>query len=227
MILSEKGWIKASKGHIDLASELKYKEGDSGKFIIHASSADKLLLFASNGRFYSLTCDRLPSGRGFGEPVRLMIELANDHEIVGLFIYNPDIKYLIASLSGRGFITKGQDVFAQTKSGKQVLILKQEERAVAICPVEGTTVAVIGQNRKLILFPIDEVPEMSRGRGVILQRFREGGLSDIKTFDIEHGLSWKSGDKVRIETDLMAWFGKRAQAGRLPPKGFARSNKFK
>ena len=155
-----------------------------------------------------------------------MIDLDNDHDIIGLFIYKPDVKYLLASSFGRGFIVKSEDVVAQTKGGKQILNVKSIDEAVAICPVEGDVVAVIGENRKLLLFPIDEIPEMTRGRGVILQRYKDGGLGDIKTFKKLDGLSWKTGDKTRTETDLIVWEGRRAQSGRLPPKGFSRSNKF-
>jgi len=226
VIYSEKGWIKAAKGHVDLTAEVKYKEGDHGRFILHAETTDKILLFATNGRFYTISCDKLPGGRGFGEPVRLMIDLGNEHDIVGLFLFKPEMKFLAASNSGRGFIVKSEDVMAQTKGGKQILNIKGEDEATAICIVEGDSVAVIGENRKLLLFPLDEIPEMTRGRGVILQRYKDGGLGDVKTFTMKEGLSWKTGDKTRTETDLMAWQGKRAQAGRLPPKGFSRTNKF-
>ena len=226
IIFSNKGWIKAVKGHIDLAAEIKYKDGDHGKYTIHAETTDKILLFSTNGRFYTISCDKLPGGRGFGEPVRLMIDLDNDHDIVGLFVYKSGLKYLLASHFGRGFIVKSEDVIAQTKGGKQILNVKGNDEAAAVCLVDGNSIAVIGENRKLLLFAINEVPEMTKGRGVIMQRYKDGGLGDIKTFYKEEGLSWKTGDKTRTENDLLAWEGKRAQAGRLPPKGFSRSNKF-
>jgi topoisomerase-4 subunit A len=226
VICSEKGWIKAAKGHVEPTAEVKYKDGDGSKFFMHAETTDKILIFATNGRFYTIPCDKMPGGRGFGEPVRLMIDLGNEHDIVGLFLYKPGVKYLAASSTGRGFIVKSEDVMAQTRGGKQILNVKGEDEAVAICVVEGDSVAVIGENRKLLLFPLDEVPEMTRGRGVILQRYKDGGLADVKTFTKADGLSWKTGDKTRTETDLLAWDGKRAQAGRLPPKGFSRTNKF-
>jgi topoisomerase IV subunit A len=226
VVFSDKGWIKAAKGHVDLEAEVKYKDGDRGKFILHAETTDRLLLFATNGRFYTIPCDKLPGGRGFGEPVRLMIDLTNDHDIIGMFLYKPEMKYLAASSAGRGFVVRSEDVVAQTKGGKQILNVKGDDEAVAICVVAGDSIAVIGKNRKLLLFPLDEVPEMTRGRGVILQRYKDGGLVDIKTFTKAEGLSWKTGGKTRTETDLMAWEGKRAQAGRLPPKGFSRTNKF-
>ena len=226
IICSDKGWIKAAKGHLENTAEVKYKDGDRGKFAIHAETTDKLLLFATNGRFYTIPCDRLPGGRGFGEPVRLMIDLGNEHDIVYLTLFNPDEKMLIASSAGRGFIVKSDDVMAQTKGGKQVLNVKGEDEATACCKVEGDHVAVIGDNRKLLLFPLEELPEMTRGRGVFLQRYKDGGLADVKTFTFAGGLSWKTGDRTRTETDLLAWQGKRSQAGRLPPKGFAKANRF-
>ncbi len=226
IICSEKGWIKAAKGHLKDVSDVKYKDGDRAKFAFHAETTDKVLVFATNGRFYTLSCDKLPGGRGFGEPVRLMIDLGNEHDLVNLFLFKPEEKFLVTSSAGRGFIVKSEDVMAQTKGGKQILNVKGDDEAAAACRVDGDHVAVIGENRKLLLFPLDEVPEMTRGRGVILQRYKDGGLSDVKTFTMEEGLTWKTGDRNRTETDLMAWQGKRSQAGRLPPKGFSKVNKF-
>jgi len=226
VICSEKGWIKAAKGHLENVSEVKYKDGDRDKFSFHAETTDKILLFATNGRFYTISCDKLPGGRGFGEPVRLMIDLGNEHDIVALYLFKPGEKFLVASSAGRGFVVKSDDVMAQTKNGKKVLNVKGDDEAIACCTVAGDHVAVIGDNRKLLLFPVDEVPEMGRGRGVILQRYKDGGLADVKTFAKAEGLSWKTGDRTRTETDLLAWEGKRAQAGRLPPRGFAKANRF-
>ncbi|MDG2034906.1 MAG: DNA topoisomerase IV subunit A, partial [Rhodospirillales bacterium] len=176
VICSDKGWIKAAKGHLEDVSDVKYKDGDRGKFSFHAETTDKILLFATNGRFYTIPCDKLPGGRGFGEPVRLMIDLGNEHDIVGLFLFKPGEKFLVASSAGRGFVIKSDDVIAQTKNGKQALNVKGDDEAAAICPVVGDHVAIIGDNRKLLVFPLDDVPEMSRGRGVILQRYKEGSL---------------------------------------------------
>jgi topoisomerase-4 subunit A len=228
VLLSEKGWIKAAKGHLDDAAtaDVKYKEGDRARFAVRAETTDKLLLFATNGRFYTLAGDKLPGGRGFGEPVRLMLELGNDHDIVALFVYRPGMKFIVASSVGRGFIVKSDDVFAQTRGGKQALNVSGDEEAVACAPVEGDTVAVIGENRKMLLFPLKELPEMARGRGVILQRYKDGGLSDIKTFTYKEGLTLQQGDRTRTETDIRDWLGTRAQAGRLPFKGFNKANKF-
>ncbi len=227
ILCSAKGWIRAMKGHQEDVSEAKHKEGDRGRFVLHAQTTDKLLIFATNGRFYTIGIDKLPGGRGFGEPVRLMIDLPNDQDLVALFVHRPEGKLLIASANGRGFVVPEDELIAQTKNGKQVLNLAEGEEAAAAAPVAGDSVAVIGENRKLLVFPLEELPEMSRGRGVILQKYKDGGLSDIKTFTLGEGLAWSAGaGRTRTETKLTAWIGKRAQAGRLPPNGFPKSIKF-
>ncbi len=226
IFLSQKGWIRSVRGHQTDTSDVKYKEGDREQLMLHAETTDKLLLFATNGRFFTLAADKLPRGRGYGEPVRLMADLGNESDVVALRKHDPEGRLLIASEDGRGFVVKEADVVAQTKSGKQVLNLGEGTEAKVCVPVAGDMVAVIGDNRKLLCFPLDEVPEMTRGRGVILQRYKGGGLSDVSVFHMEAGLSWRLGDRMRTETDLTAWLGKRAQAGRLPPKGFPRSNRF-
>ncbi len=227
LLCSAKGWIRAMKGHVEDASDAKYKEGDRARFALHAMTTDKLLVFATNGRFYTLGVDKLPGGRGFGEPLRLMIDLPNDQDVVALMVHQPGRRLVVASGDGRGFIVPEDEVIAQTKNGKQVLNLATGVEAVACAPAAGDSVAVIGENRKLLVFPIEELPEMTRGRGVILQRYKDGGLSDIKTFTLDEGLTWQQGPgRVRTETELTAWLGKRSQAGRLPPHGFTKSNKF-
>lgn len=226
IICSDKGWIRAMKGHVESDSEIKFKEGDRAKFHLHAMTTDKLLVFGTNGKAYTLGCDRLPGGRGHGEPLRLMIDLGNDQDIVALTIHNPEGKMLVASTDGRGFIVAESEMLAQTKNGRQILNLAAGAEAAVCRPVDGDMVAVIGENRKLLLFPIDQIPEMSRGRGVILQKYKDGHLSDAKTFYKKEGLSWYQGDKVRTETAIKEWIGERAQAGRLPMQGFTRSNKF-
>jgi topoisomerase-4 subunit A len=230
VVCSDKGWIRAMRGNIadDAAARagIKYKEGDEERFLLNAETTDKILLFASNGRFYTLSGDKLPPGRGFGEPVRLMIDLPNDADIIGMVLYKADQKYVVASGDGRGFIVKAEDVLAQTKNGKQILNLDDTTKAVAFAPVSGDTIAVVGTNRKLLLFALGELPEMARGRGVILQKYSGGQLSDVKCFVWKEGLSWQSGDRMKIETDLRGWKGERAQAGKLAPNGFNRSNKF-
>ncbi len=227
VLCSAKGWIRAMKGHQDDVSDAKYKEGDRGRFALRAMTTDKLLMFATNGRFYTIGVDKLPGGRGFGEPLRLMIDLPNDQDIVALYVHDPARRLVVASSAGRGFVVPEAEVVAQTKNGKQVLNLSEGEEAVACAPVMGDSVAVIGENRKLLIFPLEELPEMTRGRGVILQKYKDGGLLSVNTFNIADGLSWTtSGGRTRTETDLTAWIGKRAQAGRLPPKGFPKADRF-
>lgn len=223
---SEKGWIRAIRGHGVAADAIKYKEGDGAKFMLEAETTDKILLFASNGRFYTLGVDKLPGGRGLGEPVRLMIDLPNESEIIGMVKYQAGQKFIVAASDGRGFIVKTDDVLAQTRNGKQVLNVEGAVRAEAFAPAGGDHVAVIGTNRKLLVFPAEQVPEMARGRGVMLQKYKDGALGDVKTFNMKDGLTWKSGERDRTESDIRGWLGERAQSGKLPPNGFARSNKF-
>ncbi len=226
VILSEKGWIRAMKGHIDQLETIKFKEGDQLKFAIKAETTDKVLFFATDGRFYTLGGDKLPSGRGFGEPLRLMIDLANDADIGAVFPHKPGRRLLVSSDGGRGFIVEENEVLAQTKAGKMVLNLGDGEKAAFCLPAEGDAVAIIGNNRKLLVFMAEEIPVMTRGRGVMLQKYRDGGAADIKVFTLAEGLSWKMGERTRTEADLTPWLGKRASVGRLPPTGFPRSNKF-
>ncbi len=227
IICSEKGWIRAAKGHISADTELKFKDGDQGRFVIQAQTTDRLLLLSTDGRVFTLTCDKLPGGRGHGEPVRLMIDLPNEHDIVDLFIHQPGRKRLIASDAGRGFVFAEADVLASTRNGKQVLNLGSNEEAFGAIEVTGDAVAVIGDNRKLLVFGLDELPEMNRGKGVMLQRYRDGGMKDVKCFAREDGLTWStaSGRQMR-EDDLLLWIGKRASAGRMAPRGFNKSGKF-
>jgi topoisomerase-4 subunit A len=226
VICSEKGWIRAMKGHVAESEEIKFKEGDRGRFFLHAETTDKLMVFGTNGRFYTIGADKLPGGRGNGEPIRLMIDLGNDQDIVAIFVHRPGGKLLVAADDGRGFVVPEEEAVAQTRAGKQVLNVGEGVEAAACAPVAGDHVAVIGENRKLLIFPLAEVPEMARGRGVTLQKYKDGGLSDVKAFTLAEGLTWKLGDRLRTETDLRDWIGKRAQAGRLPPRGFATNNKF-
>jgi topoisomerase-4 subunit A len=228
VLCSSKGWIRAMKGHVEDSSEAKYKEGDRGRFELRAETTDKLLIFATNGKFYTIGCDKLPGGRGFGEPIRLFADLGNEHEIVTMFIHKPGQKLLVASHDGRGFVVPSDEVIAQTKNGKQVLSVPEGVEAVTASPIPegGDMLAVVGENRKLLIFPLSEVPEMNRGRGVTLQKYKDGGLSDARVYPKREGLTWKLGEKTRTETDLKLWIGQRAQAGRLPPNGFPKHNKF-
>lgn len=227
VVLSEKGWVRAMKGHGIAEGAIKYKDGDNERFVFEAETTDKILLFATNGRFYTLGVDKLPGGRGFGEPVRLMIDLPSEDEIIGMIKYEPEMRFLVASSAGYGFAVKSEDVLAQTKNGKQILNVGDKARAASFTILGGDHIAVIGTNRKLLIFPADQLPEMARGKGVILQRYKDGELSDVKAFTLKEGLSWAAGEgRTRTETDLRAWVGNRADAGRLPPTGFARSNRF-
>jgi len=228
VVFSEKGWIRALKGHALSADEIKYKDGDGEKFIEKAETTDKLLVFTKLGRFYTLSIDKLPGGRGHGDPLRLLIDLAPEENVVDLFIHSPhkeDVKILVASRDGRGFITSRESLVAQTRGGKQ--ILNVEGTNAAFCrEVRGDHLAIIGENRKLLIYKTEEIPEMNRGKGVILQRYKGGGLADIKFFTFAEGLSWKIGEKTRLETNLLPWLGKRGQGGKLPPAGFPRTNRF-
>ncbi len=227
VVCSSQGWIRAMKGHLPLDGEFKHKDGDSGRFLFHAETTDRLLAFASNGRFYTLGVDRLPGGRGTGEPIRLMVDLPNDSDLVALFIHRADGRRLVASAAGDGFVVPEAEIIAQTRAGKQVLNVRDGVRATICQPVGGDHVAVVGVNRKLLVFPLADLPEMTRGKGVRLQRYKDGGLSDARCFTIEEGLSWQDpAGRTRTETDLTEWIGKRASAGRMAPRGFPRDNKF-
>ncbi|WP_417317625.1 DNA topoisomerase IV subunit A [Emcibacter sp.] len=231
VICSEKGWIRAMKGHVAVDDTIKYKEGDKAKFGFHAYTTDKILLFASNGRFYTLGGDKLPGGRGHGEPVRLMIDLGNDQEIVSLLPYRSGTKLILATHAGRGFMTEADNVVASTKNGKQILNVEDgKNKPYSVVQLEEgqDTVAVIGRNRKLLIFPLSDMAEMNRGRGAIIQKYKDATLSDIICFRLEDGLSWAmKGGKTRTETDLTPWIGKRGQVGRMPPHGFPQNNRFK
>jgi len=228
VLCSAKGWIRAVKGHNGSAAEQKYKEGDGPRFAIAAETTDRLIVFGTNGRFYTLGVDRLPGGRGHGEPLRLMIDLPNEHDIVALFPYRPGMELLVGASDGRGFVVDGEEAIAQTRAGKQVLT--PGEGAVArICAQAeaGDAVALVGDNRRMLIVKLDEIPLMTRGRGVILQRYKAGGLADAKVFRLADGLSWRQGEnRTRTETNLAPWLGARGAAGRLVPTGFPRSNRF-
>ena len=227
VVCSKMGWVRAMKGHIALDSALKFKDGDEGRFVFHAETTDRLLLLGSNGRFYTITAANLPGGRGMGEPVRLMVDLPNEAEIVDLFIHRPGGKLLLASSAGDGFIAPEDEIIAQTRTGKQVLNVKGDVRALVCKAVNGDHVAVVGENRKVLVFSIEELPEMARGKGVRLQKYKDGGLSDATTFTLADGLSWKDpAGRTRTESDLSEWIGKRATAGRMAPRGFPRDNTF-
>ena len=227
IVCSQMGWIRAMTGHIDLTRELKFKDGDGPRFIFHAETTDRLLVFGTNGRFYTLSGANLPGGRGMGEPLRLMVDLPNEAEIVDLFIHRPDGKLLVASSAGDGFVVPETDVIAQTRTGKQVLNVRGDTRAKICKPVSGDHVAVVGENRKVLVFALDELPEMGRGKGVRMQKYKDGGLSDATTFTLAEGLSWRDpAGRTRTESTLDEWIGKRAGTGRMAPRGFPRDNTF-
>lgn len=229
VILSEKGWIRALKGHQDELSKLDFKQGDKLKRAIKASTTDKLVLLATNGKFFTLEAGALPGGRGHGEPVRLMIDLEENHDIVEMFVHDPARKLLVVSTAGYGFVVPEEEVIAATRKGKQILNVTEPDEARVCVPAEGDYVATIGENRKLLIFKLDEVNEMTRGKGVILQRFKDGGISDVRVFKKSEGLTWidSAGREFTLPwSELRDWVGERAQAGRLAPKGFPRSNSF-
>ena len=227
VICSEKGWIRAVKGHVAADSVTSFKEGDKARFHLHAETTDKLILFGEQGRAYTIPCDRLPRGRGHGEPLRLIVELVKEDEALTLFVYREGAKRLVVATDGRGFVVPEAALLAQTRSGKVVLNPGKGAKAALCIPAAGDTVAVIGENRKLLAFPLEEVPEMARGRGVILQRYKDGGIADAKVFRKEDGLTWSdSSGRTRTEPDLVDWLGARASAGRLAPRGFNRNGRF-
>lgn len=228
IICSKQGWVRAMKGHGLNSKDFKYKDGDREAFVLEAQTTDKLLVFGTNGRFYTVGCDKLPPGRGFGEPLRIMVDLPNDADITAMLLHKPGAKLLVAATSGHGFVVKSDDVLAQTKNGKQVLNVsgKVEAKICKVVDEADDHIAVIGKNRKMLVFALEELPEMGRGKGVILQKYKDGGLSDLKTFNFEAGLEFKYGSGATQVDDIAPWVGKRASAGRLPPNGFPKNNKF-
>jgi topoisomerase IV subunit A len=231
VVISEKGWIRAMKGHLADMSKVAFKEGDALKTNFHADSHDKILLFTTNGKFFTLGGDKLPGGRGHGEPVRVMVDMENDADIVTAFRHDPNRKLLLVSHQGNGFITAEKDVIANTRKGKQVMNVKLPDEAMICRPVAEAEdhLAVVGENRKLLVFPLDQLPEMGRGKGVRLQRYKDGGVRDVKTFAIADGLTWQDSAErtfTKSKEELTEWLGERAQAGRMVPKGFPRSGGF-
>ena len=227
VICSKMGWIRAMKGHQPLDAEVKFKDGDEGRFMFHAETTDKLIVAGQNGRFYTVGASGLPGGRGMGEPLRLMIDLPNDSDIVDILIHKPGAKLLVASTEGDGFVVPEDEVIAQTRAGKFVLNVKDGVQTRVVRRISGDHVAVVGENRKVLVFPLDELPEMTRGKGVRLQKYKDGGLSDATTFTFADGLSWLDpAGRTRTETDLAEWEGKRAGTGRMAPRGFPRDNRF-
>ena len=227
VVLSDKGWIRAMKGKMDDLKSLKFKEGDELAFAVHAETTDKIIVFASNGKFYTLGADKLPGGRGNGEPIRLMVDLENDHVPIGLFVHKPERELLVASSDGYGFRVKEAEVIASTRGGRKTLNVKGDAEAVRCIEVTGEKIAAIGENRKILVFDVAELPEMARGKGVRLQKYKDGGLADITTFKADDGLVFV--DSAGRRNDVAEWHlheGKRAGAGRMAPRGFSRQGRF-
>ncbi|AKH42032.1 topoisomerase-4 subunit A [Altererythrobacter atlanticus] len=231
VILSQKGWIRAAKGHVPLDSEFKFKEGDGPAFAVHAQTTDKLLLAGDDGRFFTIGADKLPGARGFGEPIRNTLDIDAAAHIVALIVHRPNLQLLLASTLGKGFAAVTDELLAETRKGRQVVNLKGDARLAVVRPIapEHDHVAVVGDNRKLVVFNLEELPVMTRGQGVTLQRYRDGGLSDATTLKLEEGLSWTMGGesgRTRTEENVWEWKVARGAAGRLPPRGFPKDNKF-
>jgi topoisomerase IV subunit A len=229
VVFSAKGWVRALKGHLADFSTLTFKEGDALKLAFHAQTTDKIIVFTTGGKAYTLAADKLPGGRGHGEPIRIMVDMENDQAIVTAFVHEPERKLLVASHEGYGFTVAETELVANTRKGRQVMNVKTPDEARLVVPVSGDHVAIIGENRKMLVFALSEVPEMARGKGVRLQRYKDGGVADLKTFAMADGLSWTdSSGRVftRGQAELAEWVGARASAGRMVPKGFPRTGKF-
>lgn len=229
IVVSEKGWLRALKGHLSDISALSFKEGDKLKLAFHAMTTDRILVISTGGKFYTINANVLPGGRGHGEPIRILVDMDNDQDILTAFAHDPEAKLLVVSRQGYGFIVREADTVANTRKGKQVMNVKAPDEAYLCIRVTGDHIAIVGENRKMLVFPMEQIPEMNRGRGVRLQRYKDGGVSDVVTFSQNEGLSWKdaAGRTFRREMgDLLEWTGNRAAAGRMIPKGFPRSGKF-
>ena len=229
VVVTEMGWIRALKGHVTDLTTLQFKGDDALKISFHTETTAKILVLTTDGKIYTLEASKLPGGRGFGDPIRLMADIDEGAAIVDVLPYRPNTKILIASSIGRGFVSSAEDVVANTRKGRQVLNVDAKETARLIVTVEGDHVAVIGENRKLLCFPLVQMAEMARGKGVRIQKYKDGGISDLKTFTLADGLTWRdtSGRTWTVSSaDLAEWMGNRAEAGRLPPKGFPKSNRF-
>ena len=227
VILSDKGWIRAVKGQVADPAELKFKDGDRLRLLVACETTDRICLFATNGRVHTLKAGDLPRGRGDGQPVRLLAEMTNEDDVAAVFLPREGSRYLVASSAGRGFLVKAEELSAEKRTGKQILNLRPGEEAQLCVPAEGDHVAAIGTTHKLLVFPLEQVPELARGAGVILQKYGgKGTLSDLLVFRLADGLSWRQGERTRTETDLRQWLGERAQVGRSPPHGFPKTGKF-
>ncbi len=226
VILSQKGWIRGLKGHVDLSTDFKFKDDDELAFAIHAQTTDKIVILDSSGKFFNISANDVPTGRGFGQPLRLMIDIANNDSITAMFVFEPKASYLLATNSGRGFIVDENHILAQTRSGRKIMNVAAGEKSVFCVKVTGNMVATVGENRKLLIFKTEEIPTMARGHGVLLQKYKDGGLSDIQFFNEAAGFSFNRAGGISVETELMTWLGHRGQVGKLVPFGFPKNNKF-
>ncbi|MDO4184685.1 MAG: DNA topoisomerase IV subunit A [Rhodospirillales bacterium] len=226
VILSQKGWIRGLKGHVDLSTDFKFKDDDELAFAIHAQTTDKLVVLDSSGKFFNISANDVPTGRGFGQPLRLMIDIANNDSITAMFVFEPKASYLLATNSGRGFVVDENHLLAQTRSGRKIMNVAAGEKSIFCVKVSGNMVATVGENRKLLIFKTEEIPTMARGHGVLLQKYKDGGLSDIQFFNEADGFSFSRSGGVCVETELMTWLGHRGQVGKLVPFGFPKNNKF-
>lgn len=226
VILSQKGWIRCVKGHTALNEEFKFKDDDALQAVIHAQTTDKIILFDTSGKFFNLNASEIPSGRGFGQPLRLMVDLGISDNICEMFVFDPKAQYLIASNAGKGFLVDENHILAQTRNGRKIMNLAEGEAAVFCRRIAGDMVAIIGDNRKLLVFKLEEIPTMARGRGVTLQKYKDGGMSDVQIFKEEEGFVYTRAGGTKTETDLLGWLGHRGQVGKLAPFGFPKSNKF-
>ena len=226
VILSQKGWIRSLKGHVSLTDEFKFKDDDALQIALHAQTTDKLVIMDSSGKFFNVAANEIPSGRGFGQPLRLMIDVANNDEVVSMFVFEPKASYLIASKRGYGFIIDENHIIAQTRNGRKIMNVSEGDAAMFCLKVTGDMVAIVGDNRKLLVFKSEEIPTLARGRGVGLQKYKDGGLSDIQFFNEANGFSFNRSGGVSTEKELLTWLGHRAQVGKLVPFGFPKNNKF-
>ena len=226
VILSQKGWIRSLKGHVSLTDEFKFKDDDALQIALHAQTTDKLVIMDSSGKFFNVAANEIPSGRGFGQPLRLMIDVANNDEVVSMFVFEPKASYLIASKRGYGFIIDENHIIAQTRNGRKIMNVSEGDAAMFCLKVTGDMVAIVGDNRKLLVFKSEEIPTLARGRGVGLQKYKDGGLSDIQFFNEADGFSFNRSGGVSTEKELLTWLGHRAQVGKLVPFGFPKNNKF-
>ncbi len=226
VILSQKGWIRAMKGYVNLSDEFKFKEDDGLLKAIHAQTTDKIVLLDTSGKFFTIQASDIPSGRGFGQPLRLMVDLSNNDNISEMFVFEPSASYVLASNTGHGFVVDENHIIAQTRTGRKIMNLADGEKSVLCKKITGDMVAIVGENRKLLIFKVEEIPSMARGRGVTLQKYKDGQMSDMQIFDSNVGFSYNRSGGVTVEKELMTWLGHRAQSGKLVPFGFPKTNKF-